>query len=729
MTLPAWLRIFVKLKQRGDQKSIRIVKIVNLLAVFTDEGLGLDVLLGEAPEFCNLASKTPLGNDHEELEFVRHNSEWPAVFKSLIHLPFIHIDRAYNDRDKMTIRLQRPFRHYLQHRIQKDSLEDAYWTIMSALLLDRYTPSRIIVQCRFVGPIHLNSETRTLQRHVLENLSRIPKVLGKNNLLLLRPSARLSCILYFISWSQFRLDDGIITKEYIKVTLSTTKSLLERLFGDCPLDPLLKAILRLHGFCLFDELSRDLGLRRQYWNWVASAADILNILENLNENRGAVMASFLPANAIDTLLDMVFCFVDSVSNGLRWAYNSGVHPSHLGENEEEKIQANRLKGEILEEAHSLKISTMMPLTLYTSDSGYLSAVATSQNFHCYRALCNLDEEIHEYQRKCLPFVIHRLPIVLTLEFLVSFFSMAPSSLGYQRRFTPMGFGDYYNIMKELFRARDRKIYECYKPYHTVMDEATVNGIAPLLYKLTKYSRIYPDSTYFEQAESIAAHNFLAGRNFHTWSLTELHRGHKVFSQSFKTLCQLYSKAQMFREAGVLASTYLALFQISNPPIDLIGWGIHECIKTLVMCLDNLGHMLPFDCSVVREHVNHLHTNSRLQDRLDIGVRLAFLITWVHTVDSDETEGEVNTLLWEPGPENIGDIPLESLIEKQIYAWMNLVTEDDKFREARRKLVRSSSLDTADRIFKANDRLGIQKENFLKEGFNPAFLSRGQFYID
>lgn len=723
MSLPAWLRIFAKLKQRGDQKSIRIVKIVNLLAVFADEGLGLDILLGEAPEFCNLGSKTPLGNDHEELEFVRRNLEWSAVFKTLTHLPFIHISGAYNDRvDKITIRLQRPFRHYLQHHIQENPLEDAYWTIMSVLLLDRYTPSRIIVQCRFIGPINLSSEIRSLQRHVLENLSRIPKILEKSNLLPLRPSARLSCILYFIAWSQFRMDDGIITKEYIKGTLSTTESLLERLFGDGLLDPLLKSISRLHGYCLFDELSRDMGLRRQYWNWVASAADILNILENLNENRGAVMASLLPPNAIDTLLDMVFCFVDSVSNGLRWAYNSGVHPSHLGENKEEKIQANRLKGEILEEAHSLKMFTMMSLTLYASDSEYLSGVATSQNFHCYRALCSLDEEIHEYQRKCLPFIIHRFPIVLSLEFLVSFFSMASSSSGYQRRFTPIGFGGYYDVMKELFRARDKDIYQCYEPYHTVMDEAIVNGIAPLLYKLVKYSKRYPDSTYFEQAESIAAHSFLAGRSFHTWSLTELHRGHKLFSQSFKTLCQLYYKAQMFREAGVLASTYLAFFRMSSPPIDLIGWGIHECIRTLLMCLDNLGYMSPFDCSVVREHVNHLYTNSRLQDTLDIDVRLAFLITWVHTVDSDESEGELNTLLWEPGSENIGDTPIESLIEKQIYAWMDLVTEDHEFREARRQLVRSSSLDAADRISKANRRFGFQKENLLKEGFNSLFLS-------
>lgn len=713
--------------------------------MLADEGAEENLLLGENPEFRELG-RFPVDGfaevKHPNLLFLRRNAEWPSIIMALSCLPFVEITDTEDEPPQLVLRLTPSFRHWLQTGIRENPIADAEWTITAVLLLHRFTPSPLIKG--WLSSV--NGRKGVLKqgqhiRYVLKNLLRVCESLQEHDFVLLPPPQRLCCVLFYINWNgmavhsgQYDLRNGMTLysgqHDLRKHILSResqgyhTELLIAKLADMYWIDPLIQAIVKAEQFLL--DSSTISKSPKSYDEWIRSANELIKVLETLNEAGGIVSASQIPQVAVDTLMTLIFALTPLSNRHIQ--YGPAMYHKDSGKR---VITLMAKKEKIRQEAHRFRTHLPPP----SDDYERVCAVFLSHWFYtksCYEHKAHMGK----YMQENFSVAIDFLPIPLAFRYLTD-------TLGYfldhiHSAYDPRSINfdwSYCWALAETFRLRPDVIYREREIYPMITEAPNsryvLKHLERISYDLMKPLLKSPICMHFESVEAIAAHHFLITGNFPKISSGVLHTTKWApVLYGFYLLSLIYFRAGEFCEAAVLANAYLSLVRVQKP----LSWvpHLHRCIQILVLSLEDLGHLSPFDVSPVAKHVDTL-----LFDRLSHEDTDVLTSTWVWEVMEPEnkTSGLQNditeypaerklTIPWDPKLETIHDMdgvedtePINHIYHnpvfyKQMQGWFQLIDKDDVLRDARRRLLKSRS-GVIERIFAADGRLGIETNKIIK----------------
>lgn len=708
--------------------------------MLSDDGVEENLLLGENPEFRELG-RFPVDGfaevNHPNLLFLRRNAEWPSIVTSLSGLPFMETTSTQDEPQQYVFRLAPRFHHWLQAQIRGDPVADAQWSTTAVLLLHRFTPSPLIK-----GWLSSINERKYVVNqdqhihHVLKNLLRVCESLQEQDFVLLPPSQRICCVLFYINWNGMALHSrqhDLRNKNILRSRESQdrqTELLMAKLADIYWMDPLMQAIVKAEAF-LWE--SSVIGKSpKSYDEWIQFAKELVKVLETLNEDGGAVSGSQLPPIAVDTLMALIFALTPLSNRNIR--YGPVMYHENRSTRGKRVLKLLAMKEMIRQEAHRFRTHLPPP----SDDYERVCAVFLSHWF--YSKSCS-EHKAHmgKYMQANFSFAMDFLPIQLAFAYLVDMLSCFLDDIHYfyDPRSVSFDWG-YCWALAEAFRIRPDAIYR-EREGSLMVTEApnnrhVLNHLERISYDLMKPLLKSPMHMNFAHAEAIAAHHFLTTGNFPKISSGVLHTTRWApLSYGFHLLSLIYFNAGEFREAAVLANAYLGLVRAQTS----LSWvpHLHHCIRILVLSLRDLGHLSHFDVSPVGEYVDTL-----LFDRLDHEDTDALRSTWVWEVvePEDKTcephtgaawtskshDGRKHTIPWAPKleathsldgveeAEPVNNIYHNPVFYKQMGGWFQLIDKDNALRDARRQLLRLQP-GVVERIFAADGRLGIEAEATIK----------------
>lgn len=713
--------------------------------MLADDGADEGLLLGENPEFRELG-RFPVDGfaevNHPNLVFLRRNADWSSIVASLSSLPFLETTNTKDEPPQCVFRLAPRFRHWLQTQISDDPVADAEWSITAVLLLHRFTPSPLIKG--WLSSI--NGRRGVIKQdqhihHVLKNLLRVCESLQEHHFVLLPPSQRLCCVLFYINWNGMALHSGQYDLRNENILRSResqdcqTELLMAKLADIYWTDPLMQAIVKAEEF--LRESSKFAKCPKSYDEWIRSANEIIGVLETLNESGGTVSGSQVPSVAVDTLMALIFALTPLSNRNIQYGPVRLYQDRSVRGKRVLTLLANKEK--IRQEAHRFRTHLPPP----SDDYERVCAVFLSHWFYT-KSCCEHKTHMGKYMQENFSFAMSFLPIHLAFVYLTDMLSyfLDDNHYSYDPRSVRFDWG-YCWALAETFRLSPDAIYReregCPMVTEAPNNRHALNHLERISYDLMKPLLTSPVRVHFANVESIAAHHFLVIGNFPKISSGVLHTtSWAPISYGFHLLSLIYFNAGEFREAAVLANAYLSLIRVQTP----LSWvpHLHHCIRILVLSLRSLGHLTSFDASPVGQHVDML-----LFDRLSHEQTDALRSTCVWEViepeegtnesdidavwNPDRYKSRKHTIPWNPKLETIhgldgveetepaNNICRNPMFYRQMRGWFRLIDEDDALRDVRRRLLSSRS-DVIERIFAAGNRLGIETETTIKGIHHP-----------